>query len=72
MREREREKGREGRRKEVSEQGRKDGRKKLSFSWVQPSKKRRIMVVPLWLQRTRGRHNLGGKKKKEGGKRREG
>jgi hypothetical protein len=47
---RKREKGREGRRKRVREGGReggwKEGREKLSFSWVKACKKRCILVVP--------------------------
>ena len=54
------------------EERRKEGRKKLSCSWAQSNKNRCSMVVPLWVRRTRGRHNEGGKKKEEGVKRREG
>ena len=61
-----------GRKKGRKKRGRKEGRKKLSFSWVQASKKRCIMVVSLWVRKTRVRHNEGGKKKEEGVKRREG
>ena len=53
---------REGRRKE--------GRKKMSISWVQESKKCCSMVMPLWVLRTRGKHNKEGKKREKGGKRR--
>ena len=38
------------------EGGKKEGRKKLSLSWVQASKKR-----------TKGRHTEGGKRREEGG-----
>ena len=37
-----------------------------SFSWIRDSKKRCRNVVPLWVQRTRWRHNEGGKKREEG------
>ena len=55
-----------GGRQGESEEGRKDERKKLSYSWVQASKKCCSMVVPPWILTTRVRNNEGGKK--EGGK----
>ena len=41
--------------------------KKLTFSWVQASKKHYSVLVPLWVPRTRGRYTEGGKKREEGG-----